>query len=349
MNWLELIIGSILGIIIAAVISKIWNFLFIREVRDKVLWFLAKTIKTHSLQTKSIKSNIETFLNEEIRLTNLRTFDSDILINDNIRIEWVRIEADESIFLSEGETIIRLGYDFDETRNYIEAIMRYLDNNFITATIPYIDSNLRTALKLEFIHQAMYDKGVKAFKYYNEHYLAHELSIKIIRDYMDKTNSIKQKGFFISIFLREINDLCNILALDRINRTNQLDKEIIDFMNFLFNIADKDNYESENRSEPPLSFIRNYFRLSIVLVKSKEKKDLSGHKNAINYAIQNGAVNVYIAGYGLNVENVTYVYKSGLSEYSNEYNLIPKGCVELEIEPYKGSKTYSRICLISRA
>ncbi len=304
--------------------------------------------KTKALVTKSIKSDIETYLNEEIKLSKKRAFGNDILINDAVKIEWVRVEEDEGISFEEGETIIRLGYDMDKTRNYIEAIMRYLEKGFAPATIPFIDQNLRTAFKLEFIHQTMLDRGDKAFRYYNEHYLSQELGNQPIRDLWDKTGLIKRKGFFTPVLLREINVLCDRLARERKNRTNQLDQEIDEFIEFLFNIADKDNYKDQNGCDPPLDFVRLFIKINIVLVRSRDQQDILGHKNAINYAFRNGAKSVYVAGLGANKAVANEVFKLGLSAYSTQYNLIEHGCIDIEVEFEDGLRKEGKICLITR-
>ncbi|MCD6501732.1 hypothetical protein J7L01_03970, partial [bacterium] len=79
------IIAAIIGVLISTVFRKVWDFFFMREFRNKVIWGLAKVFKTQRLETKSIKSDIETYLNEEIKLSNKRSFGNDILVNDKIK------------------------------------------------------------------------------------------------------------------------------------------------------------------------------------------------------------------------------------------------------------------------
>ncbi|RKZ31815.1 hypothetical protein DRQ36_00700 [bacterium] len=352
MDWASIfvggIVGAIIGIILAAVLTKVWNFFFVREFRSKVIWVLAKVFKTQTLETKSIKTDIETYLNEEIKLSNKRSFGNDILVNDKIKIVWVRVEADEGISLEEGETIIRLGYNMDKTRNYIEAVMRYLDYGFIPATKPYLDENLRTALKLEFIHQAMLDKGDKAFKYYNEHYLAQKLGNQLIRDYMDKSGVIKRKGFFTPVLLREINLLGGRLARGRQIRTTQLDQEIEEFIEFLYDIADIDNYRSQHGSDPPLAFINNNIKTEIMLVMRSDANDIQKPVDGVGYWMARGVKSLYIAGLGFNKDIAIKVYNKGFNRYKAQFGLIANGCIDIEVEFEDGIRKEGKICLITR-
>jgi hypothetical protein len=348
MDWVSIIVGALIGIAFTAIVNSLWNLFFFKEVRNKAIWTFAKVFKTKSSITKGIKSEIETYLNKEIELSKKRAFGNDILINENVKIEWVRVEEDEGISFEEGETIIRLGYNMDKTRNYIEAIMRYLDKGFAPATIPFIDQSLRTAFKLEFIHQTMLDRGEKAFRYYNEHYLSQELGNQSIRDLMEKTGLIKRKGFFTPVLLREVNVLCGRLARERKNRTNQLDQEIDEFIDFLYNIADLENYRDQNGCDPPLDFIKPFIKVSIVLVKSRNQQDIIGHKNAVDYAFRNGAKSVYIAGFGANKAVANDVFKNGLSAHSTKYSLIDNGCIDTVIEFEDGIRKEGKICLITR-
>ncbi len=342
------ILAAIVGAIISGLLKKAWDFFAVREFRSKVIWSVAKVFKTKALVKKSIKSDIETYLNEEIKLSKKRAFGNDILISEDVKIEWVRVEEDEGISFEEGETIIRLGHDMDMTRNYIEAIMRYLEKGFAPATIPFIDHNLRTALKLEFIHQTMLDRGDNAFRYYNEHYLSQELGNQSIRDFMDKTSHIKRKGFFTPVLLREINVLCDKLARERKNRTNQLDQEIDDFIEFLFNIADKDNYKKINHVDPPLSFINDNIQTEIMLVMSSDAKDIEKPIDGVAYWMNQGVSSLYIAGLGYNKDVAIEVYNRGFNRYGKKLGLVADGCIDIEVEFEDGIRKEGKICLITR-
>jgi len=113
MTW-NRIIGYIIAAFIGVILAKVWDFFTIKRVRNSVLRWLAFFFHTRTLKTKSIKSNIETYLNQEIKVANTRAFGSNILIDEKVKVEWVRLEEEETILTEEGEVIIRLGYNMDE-------------------------------------------------------------------------------------------------------------------------------------------------------------------------------------------------------------------------------------------
>ncbi|MCD6097591.1 hypothetical protein J7K18_01740 [bacterium] len=347
MTWNE-IIGYIIAAFIGYILPKAWNFFTIKRVRNSILRWLAFFFHTRTLKTKSIKSNIETYLNQEIKVANTRAFGSNILIDEKVKVEWVRLEEEETILTEEGEVIIRLGYNMDENRNYIEAVMKYLEKSFLPDARPYLSGGLFAALLLEFAHRIALDRGKKAFRYYNEHYLSPQMDNKDVINFMDKTAEIKKAGFFTPVFLRELNELGLNLSRKRKRRSDKLNREIEEFIDFLYDIANMDEYRKARGEDPPLDFIREFIRTQIVLVKRAETTEITGHKTAVNYAFRNGAFSVYIAGVGRNADLVKDVYTLGFNTYKKQFKLLARGCTDIEREYENEIRKAGRICLIER-
>lgn len=88
MDWISIIVGALIGIALSAIVKSLWNLFFFKEFRNRLIWTFAKIFKTKSSVTRSIKTDIETYLNEEIKLSKKRSFGNDILISDEVKIEW---------------------------------------------------------------------------------------------------------------------------------------------------------------------------------------------------------------------------------------------------------------------
>ena len=342
MEWLLFAIGAI---ILERLVIFLWKFFWVKEFRNSVRRWIAINFPFLKLKIGSIKSDIEIYLNHEIEISNEQSFGNDILINKKVKLEWIPVEEEESIVLEENQVVIRLGYNMDENRNYVEAIMRFLEYGFIPTTKTYLNKNLRKALILELIHKTMLDRGNEAFNYYNQYHLAQELDDPTTMDYMEKTKLINRKGFFTPILLKELNELSNRLARTRERQTSQLDTEIDNFIIFLYNIANKESYKQQYRRDPPLDFIETFIKVTVILAKD----NISGHKNAIDVGLKKGAKNVYIAGAGSNIDITKKIYKDFLNDNKKKYSLIGYRCVDRVTVSKNGKQNEGKICLITRA
>jgi hypothetical protein len=192
------------------------------------------------------------------------------------------------------------------------------------------------------------NRGDKAFRYYNSHYLSNKLNDEKILFLRDKISLIKKKGFFMPILLRELNELSLGLSKNMISRTGNLDHEIESFIEFLYNIADKENYRNEVGSDPPLNFIRNNLKINIILVMRADAWSIQGHVKAVGYWLGHGATSIYIAGLGFNKDITKDVYNRGFVANKGRYNLMRHSHVDLEIESKNGIKREGKIWLITR-
>ena len=122
-------------------------------------------------------------------------------------------------------------------------------------------------------------------------------------------------------------------------------KELVEF---LYNIARKEEYTQETGTEPPLLFNKTYFKTAIILVKSPQKVDLSSHLRALRIDISKGVLSIYIMGWGKHVEPIKADFVKWLKSdtFREEY---PDWQVQKIIEykvPHEFREEIPGICVI---
>jgi hypothetical protein len=252
-----------------------------------------------------IKRTIESGINNELKSAIKEACGLDIF-KQNIKIEWAE-KVDKNTYLNkEGDIVIKLSYadDRNQSRSFSKALMLYLEEAFIPEGRPFIGNEIHQGCKLTLAKEVTLKKDAESYR----HFLAAYLSPLLMSDHsleilMNKLELLSQHGIFRNILLRELYILSGKGILPKAEMRN----EVKDFIDFLWNIADKRNYFRKYGVEPPLSFIQKYIKIDLVLVKRKQAEDIAAHIYAVECAFNNGALTVYITGWG--EDNIGYTKK----------------------------------------
>lgn len=245
-----------------------------------------------------IKRVIERGINAEIYSMVEETCGLNVL-RHGIKVEWDE-NVDNSTYLTEeGDVVVKLSYKHDknQSRNFTKVLMLYLEESFLPEAKPFMGSVVHEGCRYTIAKEITFKKDTEAYR----HFLASYLSPLFgeggsLEQLMRKLELISQRGSFRSVLLREAFFLCEGGNLPN----SEMRDEVKKFVDFLWNIANKIEYEERHGVEPTLEFIKRFIKVQIVLVKRREAEDFSSHVRAGEIGFRRGARSVYIAGWGEN-------------------------------------------------
>lgn len=279
----ELIKDIIIGIVIGSILT----------------YFIPKIItifRTLLPGQGKIKKIIEKGINEELRPKFEKICGLPVL-RYGIKVEWDE-KVDKSTYLTgEGELVVKLSYtqDKNQSRSFTKALMLYLEEAFIPESKPFVGRDIREGCKCTIAKEVTLKKDVESYRHFLSDYLSPLLcDNRSLEQLMSKLELVSHRGCFYGVLLREIYILCESGNLPR----TEIREEVGRFIEYLWNISNKEEYEREHGEEPELNFIRRYIKMAIVLVKRRETGSLSPHIRAGERAFTDGAKRVYVNGWG---------------------------------------------------
>ncbi len=245
-----------------------------------------------------IKRVIERGINAEIHSMVEETCGLNVL-RHGIKVEWDE-NVDNSTYLTEeGDVVVKLSYRYDknQSRSFTKVLMLYLEESFVPEAKPFIGSIVHDGCRYTIAKEITIKKDTEAYRHFLAAYLSPLLSEGgPLEQLMRKLELISQRGSFRSVLLREVFFLCGCGNLP----SSVMRDEARRFIDFLWNIANKAEYEQEHGQKPPLEFIERFIKIQIVLVKRRETEDFSSHVRAGEIAFRRGARTVYVTGWGEN-------------------------------------------------
>jgi len=277
------VIENIIFVLVGIFITKLYSF-------------LSRIIKSHISGRNKIKHQIEITINREFKI-NLKEGCGIEILRKGLVIEWNENVQKESYLNNDGDVVIKLSYENDKnlSRSFVKTLMLYLEEAFIPEAKPFIGIDLHDGCKFTLAKELTFRKDAETYRHFLSDYLSpmvqndHKFEIMI-----NNLDLMSRRGSFRSVFLRELYLLCEKGFLPNAD----MRKEAKEFLEFVWNIANKKEYFQERGEEPPLSFIKKYIKISIILVKKKTTQEIDRHICAVEHAFENGAKSVYVTGWG---------------------------------------------------
>jgi len=236
-----------------------------------------------------------------------------------IKVEWDE-DVDNTTYLTkEGDVVVKLSYahDKNQSRSFTKVLMLYLEESFMPEAKPFISSIVHDGCKHTIAKEITFRKDTEVYRHFLAAYLSPLLSEgRLFEQLMKKLELISQRGSFRSVLLRELFFLLESGNLP----SSVMRDEVRRFIDFLWNIANKKEYERDHREEPPLSFMNRHIKIQIILVKRRETEDLSQHIRAGEIAFSQGANAIYVAGWG--EENIIDTKKTAEKLAEKGFNLV---------------------------
>jgi small subunit ribosomal protein S1 len=261
------------------------------------------------------------------------------LLPYSLKIKWISPEINEQAFIEKNRVVVLLSHHQNQDENLSKATMLYMNKAVIPEARPHIHFKLCDAIDLTMTKKALYSfiEARSVFDYF---------VTKILRPRTEEDNEMKnfctvidaldECGLFTRVLLRELKELGYRRA--GITETGDTVFETAEFTKFLAQIARKERGENV-----PLTFSRNYIKVSIILIAREETEFLGTDPFMVRIKdrIKTGISVIYIFARGSNISLTKKVCQ--LCKQIPELTEIHKG----EEFPTKiGNKTISGYCSI---
>ncbi|MDP8226414.1 MAG: hypothetical protein P9L89_02060 [Candidatus Celaenobacter polaris] len=180
-----------------------------------------------------------------------------------------------------------------------------LENNFLIDVRRHIDSKLfasskytlgKSILSEDKKQENLKEEIIQQIGYFNR------LMNKILQDddilsLIHKQEILLMKRLFKTVFLHELQLMGERFVTTTPHR--ECKDESLKFLEFLFNIANREQYQIDQGKEPDLQFDGKYFKLAVILIKKQAASSIVNHIKAIEYIMSNTIIpTIYIMGWG---------------------------------------------------
>lgn len=246
-------------------------------------WFSREHISS------TVSSHANEFLNSSIfsQLTHSERF--------KIKVKWVK-EQNDPILSEDGTLILRMKEDDDQTKNILSAVHVALPH----VTCPLIRSNINStcekSIDLTVLKKLSEKLGQHGRLTYKKYFLDPETEDdKSINDLIKKLVELDRHGFFVPIFINELELLSEGLYAE--NDKTDYSEQVIQFIEYLLTIINRPLH-----SEIELEYFVNPFKVSTILLAKAQRADSQGLKpylRRLKINLDKGSESVYIIAYPL--------------------------------------------------
>lgn len=232
--------------------------------------------------------------------------------NDEVGIEILpkiklQIVSGEEKIDDIGKNIVLYLNKSNKHQDFSKLLCLILENNFLVDMRRHIDPKLydsskytlgKSILTKNKKRENLSDENKEHLKYFNRT-MNEILQDDNIIELIHKQELLLVKRLFKTVFLHELEVMGDRLVTE--TPYQECKKESLEFLEFLHNIADKDNYQVKHGVEPSLQFKGKFFKLAVILIKKQTNYTISNHLKAISYIMENREIPIiYIMGWGKN-------------------------------------------------
>ena len=256
-----------------------------RELIFRFTSFLGKYFKK-----RAISSDIEASISDIVEKSNKEIRG---LFRSKLRINWAS-ERDYAN-LKNGEIILNLKLGPNPDDNICRALDLYLPMAVIPNARNYIDNNILSAIDFKVARKILSkSKHSSAQAFFDKtRFIPIVKARPLVKRHYSTIDNIDDKGFFTRVLIREFNRYGNCVYGNipdhrHISETNE-------FLNFLDKIVSR-----APGSKPPLSFMSERFKLSIILIasyKTIQDYGLSMHFERVHQNLFKGIESLYLFSY----------------------------------------------------
>lgn len=256
-----------------------------------IAWTGKKAEKTATAM--SIQGKINSFIvkvNKEVEK----------LLPYSLKIKWIAPEISEQAFIKKNRVIILLSHHKNQDENFSKATMLYMNKAVIPQTRPHIHFKLGEAIDLMMTKKALcgFIKARSSFSYFVTEIMRPKIEgDPEIKEFCTVIDTLDERGLFTRVLLRELKELGYRRA--GVTETGDTVFETGEFTKFLNEIARKEQGE-----DVPLTFSRNYIKVSIILIAKPETGIIGADPfiRRIKQKIKEGINVIYIFARGFNID-----------------------------------------------
>lgn len=262
----------------------------------------------------SVSSDIQGKISSYIRSSHL-----DQILPYDIKFKWMHgVKADS--YIDEFEVVVIMSYHNNNARNFVTAMRQYTEKGFLPLVRHDMPTDVLIAAELLVQEKMIREKRPDALDIFRNEVAPKQFSRDLeIQSLYDRFKRLDILGYFNNIFLPEIAFVGQRLqGLE----FDQKHTEIVEFLNFLENLADEDF---------PLDYHGDVFHVHVILVAKPFKRYVMGtdpYTKRAKTAMSQKADSIYVAGREHNMDFVDDVVKAiqkeriGQLEWSRNYKTI---------------------------
>lgn len=295
LDYLKLVLPPVT---IAVVIACVLIFHFYNTIKS----FFGDVIKLFGFGSKLLNKKATAYLLEgKIGGSIQKVTTNRTIMPNGLIIEWNKGEERET-FLRNKKVVVVLNKDEPEERQFVRAVMEFVRRGLIPSSKARLDKRAVDAADTKVAQSIISQKGPETISYFEETFLKpffnHEESKRLVYDMMRK---IEGNGMLYQLLLNEYEEVAAERLSDGPNQV--LEQESMEFLSYVYRIANKRPGENV-----PLAFLRQFFRVSIILATKEvqagidEEDDLGNYVSQIQKSINNGAWKIYVYALGRKVE-----------------------------------------------
>ena len=178
-----------------------------------------------------------------------------------LKINWIA-KDEENVVINDGEAIVFLKFNPDNTQNIINITSAYVKETVLTVSKTYMPSQIREAIDYTVIKKCLNE--IQTNRYALSHFIKnnHEV-IKQSQTEIDKIGNIDDAGLMSRILFREYFEWGNRIVGRNIDEKYQ--KEASGFLDFLYNITSR-GYDDNTQ----LQYISENIKVGVLLVAKIE-------------------------------------------------------------------------------
>ena len=313
--------NDIKGFIDALGLSPFWAFVIlllifcvfhydkVRLIVTDLFCWLAKTVGW--FKRTATKRKIEDVCKRSISGISQEVPELDL---PELSVEWVA-EKDKSINFKDGEAIVYLKYNADNSQNIINATSTYVKETLLTLSKTYMPAKIREAIDYTVIRKCLL--GMRTNSRIVNTYLedSHDLVIQNQAE-IEKVSDIDDAGLMSRILFREYFEWGNRIFGRTVNE--RYEREASDFLDFLYEIASR-GFDDYTR----LQFISENIKVGVLLVAKIEtfiEKGDQPYVRRIKEGFAKGINTFYLLARNEKVDIVNEVYGKLIS--TGNYNLL---------------------------
>ena len=232
-----------------------------------------------------------------------------------LSIEWVKSDEKGQVRLEPGKAIVLLKYNKDNTQNIINTTAAYVHKTLLQNSKPFMDKGISTAIDFSVIREFLKNTPQKNF-IVTQFVQSCSEDIDLYGDVFDKVMKVEDEGLLTRLLLREYAIWGNKLV-GKI-RNKDYERESIQFLDFIYNIASREFDELT-----PLVFKVGAFKVAVLLVAKYDtysEKGITPYVRRIREEFADGVNTFYLMARNDKISILNKVYGEIVS--SGNYNLL---------------------------
>ncbi|MEY4455934.1 MAG: hypothetical protein RLY15_198 [Bacteroidota bacterium] len=241
--------------------------------------------KTHI--SSKVATQINEFLNSSIfsELTHSENF--------KIKVKWVE-NASDPIFKETGTLILRMKEENDQTKNILSAVHTALPHIICPLIRKNLNQTFEKSIDLAILKKLSNKLGRHGKIIFKKYFLDPETDLNSkIRDLLQKLQQLDEYGFFVPIFLNELELLSEELYSE--NDQNDYSQETLEFLEYLLTIVNREIGENIQ-----LEYLSSPFKVSTIFLARSIRAETNGlrpYLRRLEINLDKGSETIYIIAF----------------------------------------------------